>query len=365
VPFLNAFVQNQNGDLFSRIHRHPLIQGYSLPYEVGHAKLVHSDWLRSALIRAVCYCSSVEDFNLERIYLELTCLTNGYSLRFVETHVQHFFNFFHLHPMRYSRDQIMYNKFRHSWFNYIKMQHELSDQLQQFDDKGNNVFDPQKRTALPKLLLDIVLSNLSVFTPINNNYQIDLKSRSASPMLLHNSFELASNTIICKSFSETMSKCSQDQYRKETTTNNEFSVKQDNNDQQQLSSIQSYSSSNDTPTKTSTLTEKEDIIDSQEVQATDDMPPLASLLSCFVRIERCQVDKDIYIPGKNLEGNHELQEQATEKEQHKTTLSVETKGTLSLYDADPYLEDSNSMNNMMIIGSPLSQPLNFDTMEQG
>ncbi|CAF3584523.1 unnamed protein product [Rotaria socialis] len=264
VPFLNAFVQNQNGKLFSRIYRHPLIQGYSLPYEVGHAKLAHSDWLRSVLIRAVCYCS---------------CLTNGYSLRFVEAHVQHFFNFFHLHPMRYSRDQIMYNKFRHNWFNYIKIQHELSDQLQQFDDKD------------------------------------------------------------------------------------EFSVKQDNNDQQQLSSIQSYSSSNDTPTKISTLTKKEDIIHSQEVQATDDMPPLASLLSCFVRIERCQVDKDIYIPGKNLEGNHELQEQATEKEQHKTTLSVETKGTLSLYDADPYLEDNNSMNNMMIIGSPLSQPLNFDTTE--
>ncbi|CAF1520591.1 unnamed protein product [Rotaria magnacalcarata] len=160
-----------------------------------------------------------------------------------------------------------------------------------------------------------------------------------------------------------MSKCSQDQYRKETTTYNEFSVKQENNDQQQLPSIQSYSSSNDTPTKISTLTEKEDITHSQEVQATDDMPPLASLLSCFFRIERCQVDKDIYIPGKNLEGNHELQEQATEKEQHKTTLSIEMQGTLSLYDADPYLEDSNSMNNMMIIGSPLSQPLNFDTME--
>ncbi|CAF4651033.1 unnamed protein product [Rotaria socialis] len=119
VPFLNAFVQNQHGDLFSRIYRHPLIQSYSLPYEV-----------------AVCYCSAVEDFNLEHIYLELTCLANGYSLRFVETHVQHFFNCFHLHPMRYSRDQIMYNKFRHSWFNYIKMQHELPDQLQQFDNNG-------------------------------------------------------------------------------------------------------------------------------------------------------------------------------------------------------------------------------------
>ncbi|CAF4943815.1 unnamed protein product, partial [Rotaria socialis] len=157
-----------------------------------------------------------------------------------------------------------------------------------------------------------------------------------------------------------MAKCSQDQYRKETTTNNEFSVKQENNDQQQLPSIQSCSSLNDTPTKISTLTKKEDIIHSQEVQATDDMPPLASLLSCFVRIERCQIDKDIYIPGKNLGAHDSLQEQEAEKEQHKTTLSVEMKETLSLYDADPYLEDNNSMNNMMILGSPLSQPLNFD-----
>ncbi|CAF4611811.1 unnamed protein product, partial [Rotaria magnacalcarata] len=67
------------------------------------------------------------------------------------------------------------------------------------------------------------------------------------------------------------------------------------------------------------------------------MPPLTSLLNCFVRIERCRIDKDIYIPGKNPEWNHELQEQAAEKEQHKTTLSVQTKETLSLYDADPYL----------------------------
>ncbi|CAF1561744.1 unnamed protein product [Rotaria magnacalcarata] len=109
-----------------------------------------------------------------------------------------------------------------------------------------------------------------------------------------------------------------------------FSIKQENNGQQQLSSIQSSSSSNDTPTKISALTEKEDIIHGQEVQATDDMPPLASLLSCFVRIVKCQVDKDIYIPDKNIEGNHELQEQAVEKEHHSTTCS---------------------------------QPLNFDTIE--
>ncbi|CAF3987855.1 unnamed protein product, partial [Rotaria sp. Silwood1] len=63
--------------------------------------------------------------------------------------------------------------------------------------------------------------------------------------------------------------------------------------------------------------------------------------------------KDIYIPGKNLEAHDSLQEQEAEKEQHKTTLSVEMKETLSLYDADPYLKDNNPMNNMMILGLPL------------
>ncbi|CAM4965849.1 unnamed protein product [Rotaria socialis] len=91
----------------------------------------------------------------------------------------------------------------------------------------NNAFDPKKRTDLPKRVLDIVLSNLSVFTTINN-YEIYLKTRPASTMLLYNSFELASKTIICKSFPKTMSKCSHDQYRKETTTNNEFSLQLNN-----------------------------------------------------------------------------------------------------------------------------------------
>ncbi|CAF4337030.1 unnamed protein product, partial [Rotaria magnacalcarata] len=37
-----------------------------------------SHWLRSSLIRAVRYCTTIEDFNQERIYLEMTYLANGY-----------------------------------------------------------------------------------------------------------------------------------------------------------------------------------------------------------------------------------------------------------------------------------------------
>ena len=104
---------------------------------MGHTKLKHSDWLRSALLRAVCYCSSVEDFHHERIYLELTYLINGYSFLFVESHMQHFFSYLNAESMRYRSDQTIYHSFRRQWFEFLDMQRTLSDQLQQLDDHGN------------------------------------------------------------------------------------------------------------------------------------------------------------------------------------------------------------------------------------
>ncbi|CAF3497171.1 unnamed protein product, partial [Rotaria socialis] len=123
-----------NGELFTRVYHHPILPRYTLPYVVGHSKLAHGDWFRSALIRAVCYCSLIEDFTLERIYLELTCLANGYSIFFVENNVQHFFGYFHADTMRYLKDQTIYDKFRHDWFGFMTMQYELSDKLQTFND---------------------------------------------------------------------------------------------------------------------------------------------------------------------------------------------------------------------------------------
>ena len=137
VHFLNAYVANRNGQLYSRVYHDPTSQGYTLPYVVGHCKLNHSDWLRSALVRAVSYCSSVEDFQQERIYLELTCLVNGYSLLFVESRIQHFFKYFNADNMRYYLDQAMFDKFRRRLFDFIDIQHELSDKNQKLDDNGN------------------------------------------------------------------------------------------------------------------------------------------------------------------------------------------------------------------------------------
>ncbi|CAF1237136.1 unnamed protein product, partial [Rotaria sp. Silwood1] len=103
------------------------------PYVIGHSKSAYSDWLQSALIRAVCYCTSVEDFQQERTYLELTLLINGYSLLFVETHVKHFFNHFHAQTLRFSRSQSAYDNFRQQWFTFVEQRQELTQELQKFD----------------------------------------------------------------------------------------------------------------------------------------------------------------------------------------------------------------------------------------
>jgi len=112
------------------------MRSYTLPYVTGHAKSKHSDWFRSALNRAICYCSSVNDFHQERLYLEFTCLINGYSLLFVETQVDHFFQYFHGGEMRYCLDQNKYHSFRQQWFDLMEKSYARSMRIQQLDDQG-------------------------------------------------------------------------------------------------------------------------------------------------------------------------------------------------------------------------------------
>ena len=137
VPFLNAYITNRDGQLDARVYHALTIPAYTLPYVVGHSKVNHSDWLRTALLRAACYCSSVDDFHQERIYLELTCLISGYSMRFVDSRVAHFFAYFQASALRYSADQVMYDKFRRQCFDFKDMQRAFSRKLQHADDNGH------------------------------------------------------------------------------------------------------------------------------------------------------------------------------------------------------------------------------------
>ena len=92
VNFLNAGLENKNGHLHTYMYHDPITeqQPFLLPYIANHPRLGHRQWFRFALIRAGQYCPCYEDFQEERVQIELTFLANGYSLEFVEYHLAQF-----------------------------------------------------------------------------------------------------------------------------------------------------------------------------------------------------------------------------------------------------------------------------------
>ncbi|CAF1450822.1 unnamed protein product, partial [Adineta steineri] len=124
VQFLDVHVSNYHGTLFTRVYHDSNSQKYTLPYVVGNSKRAHSHWLRSALIRAVRYCTSVYDFNQERFYLQATCLVNGYSLEFVDHRIHHFFTYFDATSLLSVSNQDEYDKLHRRLMTYIGEQKE-------------------------------------------------------------------------------------------------------------------------------------------------------------------------------------------------------------------------------------------------
>jgi len=90
VHFLNIYIENQNGSLYTRVYHDPMKQPFLLPYAADHPRLIHRQWFRFAFMRAGQYCSSFDDFQDERLHIELTFLANGYSLDFVDYHIKQF-----------------------------------------------------------------------------------------------------------------------------------------------------------------------------------------------------------------------------------------------------------------------------------
>ena len=137
VRFWHAYIDNQRGQLFTRVDHDRSSHAYTLPYVVGHVKVKHNQWLRSALLRAVYYCSAVDDFHRERIHLEMTLLSSGYSLEFVESHVEHFFAYHSADRMQYTWEQAKYHSFRAHCFDLIDVLHNRVDALQKLDNEGH------------------------------------------------------------------------------------------------------------------------------------------------------------------------------------------------------------------------------------
>ena len=90
VEFLDVCIDNNQGQLKTKVFHKPAAEPYIVPYLSDHPRHIHRNTIRGALFRAVRLCSNVEDFDKERLKLELTLLLNGYPPRFISYHLKKF-----------------------------------------------------------------------------------------------------------------------------------------------------------------------------------------------------------------------------------------------------------------------------------
>lgn len=121
VQFLQCYIENQYGKLFTRIYRDPDEPFFSLPYVTGHSRLIYRQWFQFALLRAAQYCSSVDDFLDERHYIEATFLVNGYSLEFIDTQLDSFFKRINLSRLKTDLNCHNYTNLRRMIFREINL----------------------------------------------------------------------------------------------------------------------------------------------------------------------------------------------------------------------------------------------------
>jgi len=91
IAFLDVLISNDHGQLKTSVFHKPAVEPYLLPYSSEHPRHTHCNTIKGALLRAIRLCSQVEDFDQDRLQIELKLLLNGYPLKFVTKQFQRFF----------------------------------------------------------------------------------------------------------------------------------------------------------------------------------------------------------------------------------------------------------------------------------
>ena len=107
VNFLDVTVHNDNGKLRTSLHHKEAAEPYILPFTSDHPSHIHRNIPYAALLRAARICSHLNDFNSERIRIQVSLLLNEYPPRFIEKMFIRFFrmNNIELGSNRFNQDR--------------------------------------------------------------------------------------------------------------------------------------------------------------------------------------------------------------------------------------------------------------------
>jgi hypothetical protein len=77
LPFLDVFIENNNGTIQTSAYHKVAAEPYVLPFKSDHPRHIFKNVIETALLRALRYSSTFETFNKERRSIELMLLYNG------------------------------------------------------------------------------------------------------------------------------------------------------------------------------------------------------------------------------------------------------------------------------------------------
>ena len=78
ASFLNVHVKNMGHKLITSVHHKEAAEPYAVPFRSDHPRHVFFNITECALLRALRYSSTLEEFNHERRRIKLMLLYNGF-----------------------------------------------------------------------------------------------------------------------------------------------------------------------------------------------------------------------------------------------------------------------------------------------
>ena len=167
VNFLDVVITNDNGHLRTSIYHKPTAEPYILPYTSDHPRHIHRNIPYAALLHAARLCSNVDDFNSERIRIDMSLLLNHYPPNFITARFGQFFTINDAMAVLHSLDEQVYHQLHQKLLHQatrrqkqlIKMMHDPIKSPEVLQTKPwdktimylNYKFDSGLTTHFPKL----------------------------------------------------------------------------------------------------------------------------------------------------------------------------------------------------------------------
>ena len=139
LEFLDVLVTNEHGQFKTSVFHKPAAEPYILPYSSEHPRHMHCNTIKGALFRAARLCSNVQDFDEERLRIELTLLLNGYPLKFVTYHLKKFSQQHNFMLVSEPLDEVVYQLFHRKLLALPSRRQRLKNEaLKEQENKSKN-----------------------------------------------------------------------------------------------------------------------------------------------------------------------------------------------------------------------------------